>query len=125
MASSIACVFVVLAAAWLTGRQRGTERDVASGRQTQIELLITPINNLSQPQDIELGLPAACFRLRAMKPSKALVIKARRVGYRKTQTPAAHYSAIMAYFLLRLSVVFCDSPLKDFNRLLHFRLHCG
>lgn len=72
----------------------------------QIELLITPINNLSQPQDIEWGLPAACFRLRVMEPSKALVIKTHRVGYRKTQKPAAHYSAIMAYFLLRLFVVF-------------------
>lgn len=101
-------------------------RDVVYRGQTQIQLLITPINNLSQPQVIELGLPAACFRLRAMKPSKALVIKMHRVGYRKTQKLAAHYSAIMADFLLRLFVVFCDSPLKDFNRLLRLnRLHCG
>lgn len=59
----------------LAYRQRGRVRDVVYRRQTERELLITPINNLSQPQDIELGLPAACFRLRAMKPSKALVIK--------------------------------------------------
>lgn len=59
----------------LAYRQRGRVRDVVYRRQTERELLITPINNLSQPQDIELGLPAACFRLRAMKPNKALVIK--------------------------------------------------
>lgn len=61
MASSVACVFGVLAAAQLPGRRRGAVRDVVYRRQAAIELLITPINNLSQPQDIELGLPAACF----------------------------------------------------------------
>lgn len=73
-------------------------RDVVCGRQTAIELLITPINNGSQPQDIELGLPPACFRRRAKKAGKALVVKTHRVGYRKTQKPAARYSAIMAVF---------------------------
>lgn len=69
---------VVFSSCLAHGQSEGTGREVLYRRPAEMELLITPIYDLSQTHDIELGLPAASFCPRVVK---ALVVTVQRVGH--------------------------------------------